>query len=98
MFSHDLQDVSEQELNSTNLCPVTKDPADAFSEVCQHCASNTYTCTRTIFASNEKFDDDENHAYQDSNVASFGQAHLGLAVSCIMISVREIMISVRKYT
>ena len=61
MFSQDLHDASEQELNSTNLCPVTTDPADAFSETCRHCASNRYTCTCTIFASNEKFDDDEDH-------------------------------------
>ena len=98
MFSQDLHDASEQELNSTNLFPVTKDFAEAFSEACQHCASNRYTCTRTIFASNEKFDDDENHAYQDSNVAGFGQAHLGLAVSCIIISVKEIMVTCRTCT
>ena len=93
MFSQDLHDASEQELNSTNLCPVTKDPAEAFSEAYQHCASIGYTCTHTILASHEKSDDDENHAYQDSNVASFGQAHLGLAVSCIIISVKEVMVT-----
>ena len=98
MFSQDLHDASEQELNSTNLCPVTKDPAEAFSEACQHCASNGYTCTRTILASHEKFDDDENHAYQDSDVASFGRAHLGLAVSCIITSVKEIMLTRRTCT
>ena len=73
MFSQDLHDASEQELNSTNLFAVTKDPAEAFSEACQHCVSNRYTCTRTIFASHEKFDDDENHAYHHSNIAGFGK-------------------------
>ena len=38
---------------SRNLCPVTKDLAEAFSEVCQHCAPNGYTRTRTILASHE---------------------------------------------
>ena len=63
MFSQDMHDASEQDLNATNLFPVTKYFADASSQACHHCASNRYTCTRTIFASNEKFDDDEDHAY-----------------------------------
>ena len=43
MFSQDLNAVSEQEVNSSNLFPVTKDAAEAFSEACQHCAFNGYT-------------------------------------------------------
>ena len=82
-----------------NLCPVTKDPAEEVSEVCQHCAPNGCTCTRPILASHEKFDDDDdNHAYQDTNAASGGQAPHGLVYFRGNISVKEIRVRSRTST